>query len=263
MTDRKTGADGERDEKNTIKSIETTFTIVESMKELDGGRITDIAANAGVSKSTVHKHLATLCEHGYVVKDGKTYSLGFAFLNVGGYARAEFLGTNIIKPKMQDLADKTGETAQFMTEQNGRAFVLYREAGQQSVPSRTRTGKRMYMHQTASGKAILSALPDERVHKIIDKHGLPQATESTITDRDELLKELAEISETGVSYSYSEATKGLYAVGTPVITPDNTVLGACAVSGPSHRMRGEPMNEEFPSIILSIVNEIELSIAYS
>lgn len=263
MTDQRADGDGGSSGRATIKSLETTFTIVESMKEHGGGRITELADQTGISKSTVHKHLATLVEQGYVVKEDEVYRLGFKFLDVGGHARAEFLGTNIIKPKMQELAEKTGETAQFMTEERDRAVVLYREAGRKSVPSRTRTGKHMYLHQTASGKAILSQLPTERVHEIIDARGLPRATESTITDRDELLEELAEIRETGVSYSYGESTKGLYAVAAPMLAPDDTVLGACAVSGPSHRMRGEPMSEELPSIILSIVNEIELNIAHA
>ncbi|GGL67441.1 IclR family transcriptional regulator [Halocalculus aciditolerans] len=263
MTDRERAGDGGQGGRATIKSLETTFTIVESLQELGGGRLTELATHTGISKSTVHKHLATLVEQGYVVKEGDDYRLGFKFLDVGGHARAEFLGTDIIKPKMQELAEKTSETAQFMTEERGRAVVLYREAGRKSVPSRTRTGKHMYLHQTASGKAILSGLPDERVHEILDERGLPRATESTITDREALLEELAEIRETGISYSYGESTKGLYAVAAPMYSPDDTVLGACAVSGPSHRMRGEPMSEELPSIILSIVNEIELNIAHA
>lgn len=263
MSDRENTGDGGQGGQATIKSLKTTFTIVKSLQALGGGRLTEVASHADISKSTVHKHLATLVEQGYVVKEGDDYRVSFKFLDVGGHARAKFLKTNIIKPKMQELAEKTSETAQFMTEEHGQAVVLYREAGRKSVPSRTRTGKHMYLHQTASGKAILSGLPDERVHEIIDEQGLPRATESTITDRDALVEEIAEIRESDISYSYGESTKGLYAVAVPMFSPEETILGACAVSGPSHRMRGEPMSEELPSIILSIVNEIELNIAHA
>lgn len=247
----------------SIKSLGTAFAVVEALKELQGGRVTEIANHTGMSKSTVHKHLNTMVAHEYVVKEDEKYRLGFRFLDIGGYVRSRFSGADIIKPKMQELAEKTDEVAQYMTEENGRTVVLYREEGRNGVPSQTRTGKRMYIHQTASGKAILSQLPRERVDAIVDKHGLPKATESTVTDRESLFEELDAIRERGISYSYGESTKGLYAVATPMSTPDDEVLGALVVSGPSHRMRGAPIEEEIPDLLLSIVNEIELNIAHS
>lgn len=255
--------DGGSSGQSRIKSLDTTFTIVESLTDLDGARVTELADRTGLSKSTVHKHLATLVAHGYVVKEGEEYRLGFRFLDLGGYVRAQFTGADIIKSKIQELAEKTGEVAQYMTEENGEAVVLYREDGHHGVPSRTRTGKRMYLHQVASGKAILAQLPEERVDEILERHGLPRATDTTITDPDELKAELEEIRENGVAYSYGESTKGLYAVAAPMMAPDETVLGACVVSGPSHRMAGEPIDEEIPEILLSIVNEVELNIAHS
>jgi len=246
-----------------IKSLGTAFTVLDALKENDGGRVTEIATETGLSKSTVHKHLTTLAAHGYVVKQGDQYCLSLQFLDLGGYVRNRFPSTNIIKTKTRELAVETGEVAQCMTEQRGKSVVLYREAGTNGVPSRTRPGTQMYLHQTASGKAILSQLMDERVNEIIDRHGLPRATDATITDREELFEELETIRERGVAYSVGESTRGLYAVAAPMLKPDGTVLGAIVVSGPNHRMRGTPMDEEYPDLLLSLVNEIELNIAHS
>lgn len=246
-----------------IKSLGTAFTIIHALKENDGGRVTEIAARTGLSKSAVHKHLTTLAAHGYVVKEGDQYQLGLQFLDLGGYVRDQFPNTNIVKTKVRELAVETGEVAQCMTEQHGKSVVLYREAGTNGVPSRTRPGTQMYLHQTASGKAILSQLPIERVEEIIDRHGLPRATEATITDRDALVEELETIRERGVAYSVGESTRGLYAVAAPMTKTDGTVLGAIVVSGPNHRMRGSPMYDEYPDLLLSLVNEIELNIAHS
>jgi DNA-binding IclR family transcriptional regulator len=256
-----TPADGSG--KARIKSLGTAFAVVDALQALDGGQVTEVADRADLSKSTVHKHLNTLADHGYVVKEDDGYRLSFRFLDLGGYVRSQFPGANVIKPKIQELAEKTGEVAQCMTEEGGKAVVLYREAGHNGVPTRTRTGKILSLHQTASGKAILSQFPEERVEGIVDRHGLSRATESTITDREELFEELAAIRERGIAHSYGESTRGLYAVAAPMMAPDDTVLGACVVSGPSHRMRGEPMNEEIPDLLLSVVNEVELNIAHA
>lgn len=248
--------------KNNIKSLETTFAIVDALKQHDGARITDLVDETGFSKSSIHKHLATLRGHGYVVKEDEQYELGFRFLDIGGYVRAQFSNATFIKGKLQDIAAETGEIAQCMVEQQGQAVVLYRETGVNGLPTRTRPGKQMYLHQTASGKALLSQLPEERVSEIIDQHGLPAATEETITDRKELREELEEINERGVAYNQGESTRGLYAVAAPVTTPNEQVHCACVISGPRHRMEGTKMTEEYANLLLSVVNETELDIAH-
>lgn len=263
MSDRAEPQRIDPDADSPIQSLDTTFRIVDALQELDGGRITDLAAATGLSKSAVHKHLATLKAHGYVVKEGTEYRLGFQFLNLGGYVRSQFPSAPFVKGKIQELATETGEVAQCMTEEHGRAFVLYRETGKNGVPTRTRAGKQMYLHQTASGKAILSQLSRERVDEIVDRHGLPEATETTITDREALYEELEATDERGVAFSYGESTRGLYAVAAPVTMPGGSVLCACVISGPSHRMEGDRMTEEYPDLLLSIVNEIELNIAHA
>ncbi|WP_129116056.1 IclR family transcriptional regulator [Halegenticoccus tardaugens] len=246
-----------------IKSLSTTFKLIETLEDLGEAQLTEIADHSDIAKSTAHKHLNTMVDHDYIVKEESKYRLGFRFLDIGGHVRSQFPGVNIIKPKLQELAEKTNEVTQFMTEESGLAVVLYRESGRHGVPSRTRTGTRMYLHQTASGKAILSQLPPKRVNEIIDRHGLPAANDMTITDRDTLFEELEEIRDRGYSFSLGESTKGLFAVSAPMKAPDDTVIGACTVSGPSHRMRGKPIKEEMPHLILSVVNEIELTIAHS
>lgn len=254
---------GRSDGPTLIKSVGTACRIIESLQELDGGRLTEIADHSGVSKSTVYKHLSTLAANDYVVKEDDEYRLGFRFLDIGGYVLSQFPGSNVIKLKLQELAEETNEVAQYMTEECGRTVVLYRESGGNGVPSRTRLGSRMYTHQTASGKAILSQLPRERVEEIVDQYGLPAATDATITDREALFEDLDAVRERGVAYNYGESTKGLYAISAPMLNSDGTVLGACTVSGPSHRMREGVMEEEIKPVLLSIVNEIELNIAHS
>lgn len=263
MAQEEMAATGSTKGNTPIKSLGTAFRVINALQELGRSGVTELANHTDLSKSTVHKHLNTLAAYDYIVKEDEEYRLGFRFLDIGGHVRAQFPGASIIKPKVQELAEETGEVAQYMTEECGRAVVLFREADLNGVPSRTRTGKRMYLHQIASGKAILAELPRDRVAEILDRHGLPRATDSTITDREQLFAELDEIRDRGLSYSYGESTKGLYAVAAPMSAPDGSVLGACVVSGPSHRMGGEPMEKEIPDLLLSVINEIELNIAHS
>lgn len=255
--------DGARDIKTPVQSVGTTLELIKALQERNGSaRISTLANDLNRSKSTVHKHLATLRSRDFVVKNDNIYSLGLRFLDVGGHVRSNFQGANRIKQKIRELSQQTEELAQFMTEERGRSVVLYREVGSNGVNTRTRVGKRLHLHQLASGKAILAHLTESRVDEIIAHRGLPQATETTITDRDELDEELARIRERGVAYSFGESTQGLNAVAVPMLAPDNVVLGACVVSGPSHRLKGKRLEEDLPDLLLSVVNELELNLAY-
>ena len=246
-----------------IKSVETSLEIIDELQARDGAGVSELADTTGKSKGTVHKHLITLLEHDYVVRDDDQYRIGLRFLDVGGYALHRIDGLQHIEPKVRELADLTGETVQFSVEQRGRSVILDRKAGQKGVFSRARIGKRFYMHQLAGGKVILANLPEERVREIIARHGLPAATESTITDEAELLEELETVRERGFAFNIDESTQGLHAVAVPLMGPDGNVFGAFAAAGPSHRMRDEWFEEEIPDMMRSVVNELELNLAHA
>lgn len=262
MGNRHTG-DGGATDSRTLKSLERSFAIVKELKERDGARVTELADATGLSKSSVHKHLATLRAGGFVTQDGDGYRLGLRFLDLGSYVRNQVEGTKLVREKLAELAEKSNETAQFAVQERGRAVVLYREAGSHGVFSNGRVGKRFYCHQTAAGKAILAEMSDDAVQSFVDTHGLPAATEHTITDADKLWAELDEVRERGFAVNRGESTEGLHATAVAITGPDGDTLGAFAVAGPSQRMNDERLTTELPDLVNPVVNELELNLAHS
>ncbi|WP_336361654.1 IclR family transcriptional regulator [Haladaptatus sp. ZSTT2] len=246
----------------TLKSLDNTFTIITELQERGGARVTELANATELSKSSVYKHLTTLVSHDLVTKKADQYHLGLRFLDVGAHVRHQIEGARIIKEKLREVAEETEETAQFTTEEHGRAVVLFRETGRRGVLTKGRVGKRFHIHQTAAGKAILSQFSDERVRDLIARNGLPRATKGTIVDEDELLDDLEAIRERGYSYNNEESTKGLRAVAVPLMAPDRNVLGAFAVAGPTHRMNQDRLDGELPELLRSVVNELELNLTH-
>lgn len=263
MGDWKPGGRDPDTEGSTIKSIDTSFTIVTALQERDGAGVTELAEATDLSKSSVHKHLRSLMKHSFVVKDGEEYHLGLRYLDLGANVRAQILGSTEIKHKLREIASETGESAQFAVEERGQTVVLYRDVSHGGVYSRGRVGRRFYMHQTAAGKAILSQFSDQWVREIIKRHGFPKATAHTISDESALFEELTEIRERGIAFNSEESTEGLRSVAVPVTEPDGDVLGAFAVAGPTHRITGKRFETEIPDLVRSVVNELELNLAYS
>jgi DNA-binding IclR family transcriptional regulator len=250
--------------RETLSTIERGFEVVRTLREMGGARVTELAEELDMAPSTAHKYLATLAKERYVVKEGDEYHVGLEFLDLGTYVKNRKKGYRLSIPKVREIAEETGERAQFVVEEYGRGIYVHTEASDaRAVLTDRRAGVHRYLHSSAAGKAILANLPDYRVDEIIDEHGLPAETDQTITDRDELFEELAEISETNVAYNNEESVEGLRAVGVPIQGPEGLVLGSLSVSGPSNRLKGPLYTEEIPDLLLGHANEIELNIRYS
>lgn len=256
MTDPETSSVG-------IKSDRTVFRMVESIRDEGSATVTEIASGMDVAKSTVHRHLTTLHDLGYVVREGNEYRLSFRFLDLGIQVRERREEYRQMKTTARDLADETGELVSFVVEEKGAGVFLYRERGDQGVESAAHIGKRVSLHSIAAGKALLASLPQERIEEIVETHGLPAETEKTVTDRETLMEELEEIADNGVAHSVGEHTVGLASVGAPVVSPEGEVIGGLSVAGPTHRMADDRFHEEIPHQLLSRINEFELNITYS
>jgi len=254
---------GTTNEKGRVKTMETAFEIVEALADRDGGQISELASELDLAKSTVHRHLTTLEALEYVVNDDGVYRTGLRFLQLGEQTRTRSDAYQLASEKVADLAAETDERAQFIAPEHGQGVYVYRETGSRAVHTDSQIGKRIPIHATAAGKAILASMTDDRVTEILERRGLPAQTDQTITDESALRAELEAISERGYSINRQENTAGLRAIGVAVEREDGTPLGALSVSGPTHRFRGRLFETTLPNLLLGTANELELNIQYS
>lgn len=246
---------------STLKSAEKMFSIIECLQRHGETGVTEISGETGFPKSTVHAHLTTLEQNDYVVKDDGCYRLGLRFLEHGMRARDQLLVSQVASSTLKQVAEETGEMVWLVVEEHGLGVYVKKAVGERAVQTHPRMGKRLHLHYLAAGKSILAELPKERVRAIVDRHGLPQRSEATITDSELLFEELESITDRGVAFNRGEELRGVRAVGAPIVH-DGTVWGSISVAGPTERMTGERFNELLPEIVLGATNEIELRLAY-
>ena len=246
-----------------VKSIQTTVRLIETLEELDGAGVTELAETVGIAKSTVHDHLTTLEATEFVVKEGEEYHVGLRFLDHGGRARANRKIYEVGKPELKTLAENTGELANLVVEEHGLGVYIDVARGENAVNLDTYVGKREFLHSTAVGKAILSRLPHEKIDSIIDTHGLPAETDRTTTTREGLLEELEAIRERGFATDKEERLSGLRCVAAPIVQDEGAVLGGVSVSGPASRMQDERLEGELATEVMRIANIIEVNTSYS
>ena len=252
-----------RKAKHPVRTTEKSLKLVERLRDLDGAHIHELAADGdlGMTKGAVHNHLSTLREHGFVTKRGDEYHLSLQFLTLGEHVRGKYALYEYGRPKANQLASDTGMLVNLMVEEDGQGVYVYQSRGDYAVNLDTHLGYRIHMHNIGVGKAILAYLPRERVEEIVDRWGLPKATENTITEEEALFEELERIRDRGYATDHEERTKGLACIAAP-IRPDDEVLGAISISAPTRRLGTEGFDDEMIGEVESTANELSLDIRY-
>lgn len=246
------------DKYRTIKAGDRLLSVVELLQAEGGAGVTLVADRLGIAKSTAHAYLKTLQNRRYVVKRGDSYHVGLRFLELGQTAKQPWNSYELIEQKVEELAAESQIRAQFLVEEYYDAVYVYRATSRHSVPTNSRIGYRIPLHAVAAGKAMLAEFPSEYVAAYLENRKLEQQTEKTITDRQELQRQLERIRERGYAVNEGESWEGVSAVGAPILHPDGEVIGGLSISGSSHRI--DP--EEFAELVMGAANEIKLNIKY-
>lgn len=246
----------------TIRAVDTTFRILEALKEHNGMRVTELAEELSMPKSSVHRHLSTLHQREYVAREGDVFHIGLRFLAMGFHAQTRQEGYELVTTKVSQVAEETGERAQFLVEEHGKAVYLHREFGHHAVRINLKIGERIPLHAISPGKAILSQWPDSRVENYLENYPLIEFTDRTITDPAKLWEEIETIRERGFSVNREEFVDEICSVGVAISSPAENVLGAISVSGPTHRMSGPRFETEIPELLMGTAHEIELNLKY-
>lgn len=258
-----TGPARENSTGKRIKSTRTLFTIIDALLERESAGVSELAAELDMPKSTVHVHLKTLEAEGYLLKDAGEYRFSLRFLELGGEIRHRLDVFRAARSEVDDLSLETGELAHLGLEERGKRALVYSSGHGSGVFDNSPDGHYTHMHWTAMGKALLAQLPDDRVDSVLDRHGLPEATEHTITDRGRLFEELDEIRDRGYATEHDEHRNGLstIAVATARDTTDEAPAGI-GISGPTQRITEKNSDDDLVKAIRNAVNVVDLELKY-
>jgi DNA-binding IclR family transcriptional regulator len=193
MTRDSHGSDGRR-----VKSVQKTFDIIETLNEQGEATVSQVANTLNMPVSTVHIYLQTLTDTGYVVRQGKQYTLGLQFLETGSRVRDRLNILQAARREMVDLCWQTGERVGLGVPEGGKRVQLWQIEGDDAINDDNHIGEFTHMHWTSLGKVLLASFNDGKIEDVIERHGLPRATKRTIVDADELFKEIETIRRQGV-----------------------------------------------------------------
>ena len=234
MSKETAGADGSPSEKqdsslgSVSKTIRTLQACTVSRPEWT---LTQLSKELDISKGTMTNILKTLQSFGYISKSSnRCYRLGVNLLELSYHLRASLPILHYAIPVMEDIQRQTSQIVYLTIPKCGQVFYLQSvNPGNRNI-SYSITGKCSYMHSSAPGKAMLSAMSDADVDRIIQKYGLPSLTATTITQPDKLKKELVRIRQRGYAIDNCEDAPHVKCLAVPIVS-SNRLIGAISLSG--------------------------------
>lgn len=248
----------------TIQSVNRACAILEKIRQSSQASLSDISDEVDLSLGSLQIHMNTLMNNGFVLKEGKQYKLSPRFLTYGEHIRNSLPLYRAGREVTDNMAHETGKNVHLITEQDGREVTLYQSFGEDSVGSDLyiwHQAKIVWqLHWSASGKAILANLPEERIRDIVDKYGLERRTSNTITDTERLFEELEQIRERGYALNDEEEMSGLRAVAAPVYDPSENLLGSISLSASKSEMSDEVFQKKYPEYVQRRANVIQVKL---
>lgn len=225
--------------------------ILEAVYAHDGpARFRDIEAATGMAKGTLHRNIAELCSLGILRFDESqsVYRLGPTLARFGAAAMAGSSPRLLVRQEMERLRDATGETIRFAILDGFQARYVDQVVALQPVTLRLKVGERGPLYCSGTGKAILAAMDNRQVASYLDQVPLDRHTDLTLTDRAELLEDLALSKRRGYSFDRGEQVEEICSMGCAILAQDGEVVGAISITVPKYRMSTSTLEGYYPDM---------------
>jgi DNA-binding IclR family transcriptional regulator len=199
-------------------------------------RASSIAREVGLPRSTTYHLLDTLVSAGYVVHvpEQQRYGLGVASYELGaGYTRQAPLA-RLARAPLEALVRRTGHNGHLVVLDGRDCVYVIEERAPGRPPLVTDVGVRLPAHLTASGRALLAALPAAQIRALY-----PDATALTYRDGapgprspSALRALLVDVRRRGYAVEDGEVTPGFASVAMAALDHREHPVAALAVTYP-------------------------------
>lgn len=227
-----------------ITSLVKGIRVLELLAGTRSLGVSEVARLLGMNRASSHRFLSTLREIGYVERqsDGK-YRLSLKVLEVGMKALNRFEIRKAAQPYMQELSLCSKETINLGFWDGLEVIHLEKIHSREVLRMDSAIGTKAPAYCTALGKAILANLPGEEISAYLDSIEMTKLAPNTITNKNQLLKELNITRTRCYSIDNEELAIGLRCIAGAVFDHTGYPAYAMSVAGPTVRLTLEKIDE--------------------
>ncbi|KNX37476.1 IclR family transcriptional regulator [Luteipulveratus halotolerans] len=215
-----------------VQSVDRALDVLEVLSDGGAQGVTDIVRVTGLPLGTVHRLLATLVDRGYVRQDAeRRYAVGPATLGLADAGERSIAAVGRVYAGR--LTSLCGETANLAVLQGHEMVYIAQSPSPHSLRIFAEVGRRVPLHSTSVGKAVLAAMPVADAEALLRATRLARSTPKTLTTLDAIAAELDTVRRQGFAIDEEEQELGVRCVAGVVAVPG--LHAALSVSGPTER----------------------------
>jgi DNA-binding IclR family transcriptional regulator len=249
-----------------IQAVYHALDLLEQFKDdVDELGVTELSKRLKLHKNNVFRLLATLESRNYIEQNKFTenYRLGLKTLELGQTFIKQMGLLRQARPVLERLVKECNETSYVAILKELQIVYLDVVETDMTVRVVPRVGTQLPAYCTAAGKVQIAYLTDGELENFLPPKGLKRFTPNTVTDRNELRKQLKLIAEQGFAIDDEELDIGVRCIGAPIRDYTRRIIGAVSISGPCMRLTEERMEKELIPIVKKAAEEISTKLGYN
>jgi IclR family acetate operon transcriptional repressor len=225
-------------------AVERALAMLEAVAQESAGLSNaEISRKLKIPKSSASYILRTLETQSYLIRDedsGK-YRVGLKILSLSRGALSGLDVRGVALPIMRHLTQQTQLTCHLAILDGPDAVYIEKVEPEGFIRMDTWVGRRMRVHATSVGKALVAHIAQDRLEQILRKGGMGKRTPKTITTMPRLLKELEKVRVQGYAVDDEENNLGARCLGAPVFNDRGAVEAALGLSGTTQQVSPQTM----------------------
>ena len=223
--------------KYLIPNIARALRILEYLTRVkEEASIAEIAQEFNYPKNSVFRVIKTLEYYGYVEESQRKYSATARLLYLG-YAGMKTKG--IIENSidiMHSLRDEINETVLIGTLVENNVVIIDQLPSFQSIKFTAEIGRRIMLHTSAPGKALLAHIPEEEQNNLINQIAFTRTNDNTIPRKSIIKHELSVVNKNGYAVDQCTEAKDVNCIAAPIFDYRNYPIAAIWIVGPDYRI---------------------------
>lgn len=216
-----------------IQSIERAHAILSLfINEKKSLGISDFAKLLTLPKTTVQGIVQTLCHLGYLEKDHETgkYRLGPYVFQLGMKYATNLDLVSIARVWAERLCSQFKQPVNIGMLVGDKVVIVLRVEPENRFMSYPQVGSVIPTHTTCIGKLLCAYMETKRLHEILKDYTFQMLTPNSITTKEDFLKEIKKVRQTGISFDNQESVMGLAGIGGPIFNYTG-IIAAFAITG--------------------------------
>lgn len=233
-----------------LQTVDRALSILEMIAEKPMSQ-KDLEIETGLNRTTLSRLLFTLADRKYIRKDETSgrYKIGLKVVEIGSVMLNQIELKTEALPHLRELTQNMGRVCHMGILSQGEVVYIEKLEPLTSIRMFSGIGKRVPVHSTSLGKALLMDKSKDEIIDIVGEKGMSRFTDNTFGNTKDFINEMQKVKNQGYAIDNQENESGIYCVAAPITDYRNRVIAAISTTGKDNSFVDDSNSEIIQSVI--------------